>query len=167
MKKLNELDLSAVKLIVFDFDGVFTDNAVLVSEVGSESVVCSRFDGIGLRMLDEVGVSYFIMSTETNLVVSKRAAKLGIECVQAVEDKGVAIQELCQTQNVSLADTIFLGNDINDVPAFQLVGFPIAVADAWPSIVQSCIAQTKLSGGKGAVREICERIYQQKEIHRV
>ena len=69
-------DLRAVELVVFDFDGVFTDNRVWVGETGEESVACWRGDGIGLRRLDEVGVPYVIVSTEPNPVVARRAEKL-------------------------------------------------------------------------------------------
>ena len=79
--------LRRVRLVVFDFDGVFTDNRVWVNERGEEMLAFSRSDGLGLRRLDEVGVDYLIVSTEPNPIVGARAAKLRAACVQGVSDK--------------------------------------------------------------------------------
>lgn len=162
MKCIEELNLNQVKLVIFDFDGVFTDNSVIVSELGTESVICSRLDGFGLRLLMNIGVSFGIISTETNTVVSRRAEKLGSPCVQGVSDKATAVTAMANERNIALSDVMFVGNDVNDIPAFMIVGFPIAVADSWPSILTHCIAKTTRCGGKGAVREVCELIHLQK-----
>ena len=83
-----------VRLVVFDFDGVFTDNTVMVSEDGSESVSCWRGDGLGLRALKDLGVEVFVLSMETNRVVSVRCQKLAVPVVQACEDKHRALANL-------------------------------------------------------------------------
>ena len=85
--------LERVRLAVFDFDGVFTDNRVWVNERGEESLAFSRSDGLGLRRLDEVGVRYLIVSTEPNPIVGERASKLRAECVQGVDDKLAVLRE--------------------------------------------------------------------------
>lgn len=148
-----------VELLVFDFDGVFTDNTVWVSQDGTESVRCSRSDGLGLARIRALGLPMFVISTEVNPVVSVRAAKLLIPCEQAVVDKRQAVHDLCDRLSVDPAKTCFLGNDINDIPAFELVGFPVAVADAYPEVDDRVVYRTQRAGGHGAVRELCDLIY--------
>jgi len=151
--------LQELQLVIFDFDGVFTDNTVWTNQEGIESVRCSRSDGLGLDRLREIGLQMCIISTETNPVVATRARKLKIECFQSVSDKAVAVREIVNLKNVELSKTCFLGNDINDIPAFSLVGLPVAVSDAYPEVLQFVKYQTKSAGGFGAVRELCDLIY--------
>jgi len=152
--------LSTVKLIAFDFDGVFTDNAVYVTQDGVESVRCWRSDGLGLSRLQSIGVQAFIISTEENPVVTARANKLKILCKQGVEDKSAAILQTCTELGVAPKHTMFVGNDINDIPAFNSVGLPVAVADAYPEVYPHVIFRTEKPGGFGAVREVCDLVYQ-------
>lgn len=151
--------LCSIELVIFDFDGVFTDNTVYVSETGAESVKCSRSDGLGLSRLRSVGVDALIVSTEKNPVVSIRAKKLGLECIQAVQNKAEVLKKLAIDRNLDLSSMMFLGNDINDIPALKIVGFPVAVANAYEEIIPYTIHITKRAGGNGAVREICDEIY--------
>lgn len=151
--------LASVQLIAFDFDGVFTDNAVYVSQDGVESVRCWRSDGLGLARLNNVGVRAFIISTEANPVVASRANKLKMPCKQGVENKAAAILETCRELGVSPSRTMFVGNDINDIPAFNSVGIPVAVVDAYPEVQPHVLYRTQKPGGYGAVREICDLIY--------
>ncbi len=151
--------LSSVRLIAFDFDGVFTDNTVYVMQDGVESVRCWRSDGLGLSRLRSVGVQAFIISTEANPVVSARAKKLKLACKQGIEDKAAAILATCSELDIPPKQTMFVGNDINDIPAFKSVGLPIAVADAYPEIYPYVLYRTQKPGGMGAVREICDLVY--------
>ena len=155
--------LASVKLVAFDFDGVFTDNSVYVSQEGVESVRCWRSDGLGLSRLSKAGVDLLIISTETNPVVSVRAKKLKLPYKQAVEDKALAILETCKELGIDPDDTMFVGNDINDIPAFNVVGMPVAVADAYPETYPHVLYRTNKPGGYGAVREICDLIYNAKQ----
>lgn len=158
---MNEI-FKTIELVAFDFDGVFTDNYVLVDQNGIESVKCSRSDGIGLAKLRNLGIKLVIISTETNPVVSVRAKKMKIDCLQGVEDKAKALNIICSAEEVSLKNTAFVGNDINDISAFKVVGLPIAVNDAHTEIFQFVKYITKAKGGMGAVREICDLIYLSK-----
>jgi 3-deoxy-D-manno-octulosonate 8-phosphate phosphatase (KDO 8-P phosphatase) len=155
--------LASVKLVAFDFDGVFTDNSVYVSQEGVESVRCWRSDGLGLSRLSSAGVDLLIISTETNPVVTVRAKKLKLPCKQAVEDKALAILEACKELGIAPEDTMFVGNDINDIAAFNVVGMPVAVADAYPETYPHVLYRTNKPGGYGAVREICDLIYNAKQ----
>ena len=160
---LSNEKLAAVRLVAFDFDGVFTDNSVYVSQDGVESVRCWRSDGLGLSRLRGIGVQLLIISTETNLVVTARAEKLKLPCKQAVEDKAAAILMTCKEFDIALDNTMFVGNDINDIPAFNVVGLPVAVADAYPETYPYISYRTTKPGGYGAVREICDLIYKAKQ----
>ncbi len=151
--------LSSVRLIAFDFDGVFTDNTVYVTQDGVESVRCWRSDGLGLSRLRSVGVQALILSTESNPVVSARAQKLKLACKQGIEDKAAAILVTCSELDIPPQQTMFVGNDINDIPAFKSVGLPVAVADAYPEIYPYVLYRTQRPGGIGAVREICDLVY--------
>ena len=99
-----------------------------------------------------------ILSTETNTVVALRSAKLKIPCRQGVEDKAKAVVEICQQNNTELKECMFVGNDINDIPAFGKVGIPVGVADAYPEVNPHILFRTAKPGGFGAVREICDLI---------
>ena len=151
--------LAFIQLVVFDFDGVFTDNTVNVDQNGVESVRCWRSDGLGLSRLREIGVKTFIISTEANLVVTSRANKLKIACRQSVEDKSSALLDICSELGVDPKHAMFVGNDINDIPAFKSVGFPVAVADAYPEVDPYIVFRTMKPGGFGAVREICDMVF--------
>jgi len=155
ISSLEELILR-VRLIAFDFDGVFTDNMVYVLENGSEAVRCYRSDGIGLQKLKKLGIEAVIISTEANPVVSARASKLKIRCVQNCQDKRVVLEEIVREKGISLAEVAFVGNDINDLTCLECVALPIVVKDAHPDVVPVARYQTKTSGGCGAVREICD-----------
>lgn len=159
MQMISQELLASVQLIVFDFDGVFTDNTVYVTQDGVESVCCWRSDGLGLSRLRSIGVGAFIISTEANPVVTARANKLKISCKQGVKDKATAILEICSELGISPEQTMFVGNDINDIPAFQSIGMPVAVADAYPEVYPFVLYRTEKSGGFGAVREVCDLIY--------
>jgi YrbI family 3-deoxy-D-manno-octulosonate 8-phosphate phosphatase len=147
-----------VRLVVFDFDGVFTDNTVYVSQDGVESVRCWRSDGLGLTRLKQAGVDAAIVSTETNPVVSARGRKLEIRCIQGCEDKLKTLRALAVELNVPLDAVAFVGNDINDLTCLHAVGLPIVVQDAHPDVLAAAAYRTTSPGGRGAVREVCDAI---------
>ena len=145
-----------VRLVVFDFDGVFTDNMVYVAEDGQESVRCTRMDGLGLSRLRELGFELLILSTERNPVVTARAEKLKTPCLQGVTDKRTVLREVCASKGLTLGQVAFVGNDINDLPCLEVVGLPIVVCDAHPDVTSVARYRTRTPGGHGAVREICD-----------
>lgn len=156
-RRLAAEHLRGVRLVVFDFDGVFTDNRVLVDQDGREAVFCSRADGIGLQALSRIGVGALILSTETNPVVSARAAKLRIECVQGLGGtKWAALEEMLAQRGLASGDVAYVGNDINDLDCLRHVGVSICVADAYPDVMETANYVTARPGGQGAVREVCD-----------
>ena len=148
--------IAKIRLVAFDFDGVFTDNMVYVLEDGTEAVRCFRSDGLGLQKLEQLGIETAIISTEANPVVSARARKLKIRCVQDCRDKRAALESIAKESGISLAEVAFVGNDINDLPCLECVALPIVVQDAHPDVVSTARYQTKNPGGHGAVREVCD-----------
>ena len=155
-----ELLLERVRFALFDFDGVFTDNRVWVNERGEEALAFSRSDGLGLRRLDEVGVQYLIVSMEQNPIVGARAQKLRADCVQGVGDKLSIVRERTAAMNVSLEQTAFVGNDVNDADCLRAVGLPVVPADAWPEVVPLALWVLSRPGGAGCVREFCDAVWE-------
>ena len=145
-----------IRLVAFDFDGVFTDNMVYVFQDGTEAVKCSRGDGIGLQKLKRLGIEAVIISTESNPVVSARARKLKIRCVQNCADKLKTLKDMAQEAGISLAEAAFVGNDINDLSCLKHVALPIVVQDAHRDVIALGRYQTRNPGGHGAVREVCD-----------
>lgn len=152
----------SIKLVVSDFDGVMTDNRVLVDEDGKEMVYVSRADGQAIHILRSIGIDLVIMSSETNGVVGKRAQKIGVECIQSVHNKAECLKKYCQQRNIDLQDVAYVGNDINDYGAMKICGFKIVPHDAYGEVKQIADYVTKASGGYGVIREIAN-LFQNKE----
>lgn len=145
------------KFLVMDFDGVFTDNRVIVDQNGVESVRADRSDGLGFGLLKaQTPVECLIISKERNPVVAQRAAKLGIPVLQAVDDKATALKKVMQERKVSQEETIFVGNDVNDLPALPIAGFFVAPADSHPEVLRRADLVLENKGGRGALRELCD-----------
>ncbi|MBL8760398.1 MAG: HAD hydrolase family protein [Phycisphaerae bacterium] len=145
-------------LLVLDFDGVMTDNSVVVHQDGTESVVCNRSDGWGLGLLRDAGFPVFVLSSETNPVVAARCHKLKIPCAHGHKDKLPTLEALLSERKLDGARVIYVGNDVNDLACFARVGMSIAVRDAHPRALAGATLVTARSGGKGAVREVCDWI---------
>ena len=145
-----------IRMVAFDFDGVFTDNMVYVFQNGTEAVRCSRGDGMGLQKLKQLGIETVIISTEANPVVSARAEKLKMRCVQNCADKRAELERITQELGITLDEVAFVGNDINDRACLECVGLPIVVQDAHPDVLPLAKYRTQTAGGYGAVREICD-----------
>ena len=145
------------RLLILDFDGVMTDDRVWVDQDGREMVAASRADGLGLERLRQLtGMQVLVMSKETNPVVAARCAKLKLDVLQSVGDKVSALNKLYVERDLKPADILYVGNDLNDLPCFPLVGFAAAPADAFPAVRQNADLVLQNPGGFGAVRELCE-----------
>lgn len=146
--------MDRLECIFYDFDGVMTDNRVMVDENGIESVFVSRADGYGVARIKEMGIPQVIVSTEKNQVVEKRAEKLGLEVIHGVANKRIVVKEYCRKRGYHLEDVIFMGNDLNDLPAMAIVGFKAAPADAEPEILAIADWVSEKNGGYGAIRDL-------------
>jgi N-acylneuraminate cytidylyltransferase len=147
-----------VDLLVFDFDGVMTDDRVWVDQDGHESVAANRQDGLGIAMLQKAGIPMLVLSTEANPIVTARCSKLGLTVIQGVTDKSSSLQALLAERKLDPSHVVYLGNDINDLPCFPWVGCAVVVADAHPDVLSHADLVLSQSGGRGAVRELCDKI---------
>lgn len=147
-----------LKAVIFDFDGVFTDNKAILIQDGQEGVIVNRSDGMAIRHLREAGLSLLILSTESNPVVQARAQKLGIPCLHGINDKWQALKEWLEAREFDPRQIIYVGNDINDLAVMKYVGCAVAVADAYPEVVEIADLVLSRSGGDGAIRELSELI---------
>lgn len=152
-------DLTRIRFVVFDFDGVFTDNRVWTNEHGEESVACWRGDAHGLRRLEQVGVDHLVLSTEVNPAVGARAAKIRATCIQGVDDKPPVLREEVARRGLTLEETAYVGNDVNDAGCLEIVGLPVVPADAWPEVVPLAKLVLARRGGHGCVRELCDAVW--------
>lgn len=157
MKNKGKLKLLP-KLIVYDFDGVMTDNTAIVDQSGNESVIVNRSDGLGVSLIKKLGITQVILSTETNNVVQKRAEKLGLFCLNGVEDKLATLNKYLFENSINLDEAVYVGNDINDLEVMQEVGFSVAPKDAYPPILEIADYVTESCGGKGVIRELYDFI---------
>jgi N-acylneuraminate cytidylyltransferase len=152
-----------VDAVVTDFDGVHTDDTVQVSGDGSEQVTASRADGMGVSLLRRAGLAFLIISSETNPVVSARARKLMVEVIQSVDDKAAALARWAAAEGLDLSRIAYVGNDVNDLGCMGMVGWPIAVADAHPTVLAAARVVLTAKGGHGAIRELADRILDSPE----
>ena len=155
-RKKTEISFSKIKLIVFDFDGVFTDNKVYVDENGHESAMCDRSDGMGVSLLKQMNIPLVILSTEKNPIVLKRAEKLGISAFNNIKDKSYFLKKYLSEKEIDVTSVCYVGNDINDLECLRIVGLPVVPADANEHVKKFAKIVLKNKGGNGAVRELCD-----------
>ncbi|WP_247956772.1 acylneuraminate cytidylyltransferase [Microbacterium galbinum] len=147
-----------VRAVVTDFDGVHTDDTAIIDADGGERVRVSREDGMGVALLRRAGIPMLILSTEQNPVVRARAEKLRVPVLHGIDDKEQALRAWAADAGIRLDDVAYLGNDVNDLPAMRIVGWPVAVANAHPRVLAAARVVLTRTGGNGAVRELVERV---------
>ena len=154
---------SEIKLIIFDFDGVITDNFVLTDEDGKEMITASRSDSMHIGTLRKKGVETMILSTEPSPVVAARAKKIGVDVIQGIgiSEKGRVMRDVLTKKTIKPEHVIFVGNDLNDLPCFEIAGWAVAVADAYPEVLRAADFVLSRKGGHGAMRELCEIVLKQ------
>lgn len=163
LRKRHQFDLLSqlpdrISALVMDFDGVFTDNKVIVFQDGREAVSCNRSDGLGIARLKKTGLPLVVISTEKNPVVQARCQKLELECYQGIGDKLTVLREWLAKKQISIEETIYVGNDVNDRDCLQAVGCGVAVADAYTEVKAAAQLVLNTAGGQGALREIADLI---------
>ena len=150
--------LDDIDALVFDFDGVLTNNFVYLNQEGVESVACSRADGLAFDVLRKLNKPTFILSTEINSVVAMRAKKLKIPVIQGVSDKVEAIKDLVDEYNYNLKNILYIGNDLNDYLVMKLCGYSACPADSHPKIKHISDVCLNANGGNGVARELLEEV---------
>lgn len=168
-----------IHTVVFDFDGVFTNNKVYLDQSGIESVRCDRSDGLGIGMLraraTQLGISpnLFILSKEPNPVVIARARKLKLDCQHGVDDKLAWMSDHLKSRfpgEDGWRGVAYLGNDLNDLPIMTRAGFSVAPVDAHPRVLSRADARLPQPGGDGFIRAFVEHLieldkFSDEEIH--
>ena len=159
---------SKIHTIIFDFDGVFTNNKVYLDEYGKESVRCDRSDGLGFDILRSFknkyswDVDYFILSKEKNPVVIRRAEKLKLKVFNNIKNKELFIKDYLKTKFGEFSESrygvLYLGNDLNDLSSIRFCGFSIAPSDAHKKIKENVNLTLPALGGEGFVRAVIEKI---------
>lgn len=155
---LVELLPEQIDALIMDFDGVFTDNGVYLDQNGIETVRCNRMDGLGLNLLAKAGLPMLVLSKEKNPVVAARCKKLRLPCLQGIDDKAPALLKWLEEFEFDVAKTIYIGNDINDIPCLRVVGCPVVVADAHDEVKPLARIVLSKPGGHGALRELSDMI---------
>jgi 3-deoxy-D-manno-octulosonate 8-phosphate phosphatase (KDO 8-P phosphatase) len=156
-----------VSALVCDFDGVFTDNTLLLDEHGNESVRASRSDGLGMELLrrfkDRVGwdLEIFVLSREKNPVVTRRCEKLGLDCYAGIRDKRSFLRsrlKLMDNLDGKFVGLMYLGNDLNDLGAMTVSQFSVCPADAHPRVRAYSDYVIECRGGDGVLRALVEKL---------
>lgn len=151
----------AVRMMVFDVDGVLTDGGLHYTDSGEEIKTFNTLDGLGMKLLKDSGVKLAIITGRSSRIVEHRARQLGVDYVyQGVHDKLEIFRRLLAEAGLEAGQCAYMGDDLVDLPVMRRVAFAVAVPDS-PELVRSHADYvTRLSGGRGAVREACETIMQ-------
>jgi YrbI family 3-deoxy-D-manno-octulosonate 8-phosphate phosphatase len=142
------------KILFTDFDGCLTDDRVWLNQDGEEFVAANRKDGLAVKRLKNLGIQVVITSTETNKVVLARGNKIGVEVLQGLSDKAVAIEQYLEQRNLSWEGVWYLGNDVNDIGAIRKAKFSICPSDAVKAVKKEVDLKLKTKGGYGVLSEL-------------
>jgi 3-deoxy-D-manno-octulosonate 8-phosphate phosphatase (KDO 8-P phosphatase) len=163
VRSLDQHELNNIKLIVYDFDGVMTDNKVVLREDGMESVVVNRADGLAIALIKKMDIPQIILSTETNRVVETRARKLGIPVIKGADNKRDVLLTYCMEENILLEKVVYVGNDVNDLEVMRIVGHPVCPADAYEEIREISKIILSVAGGQGVIRDLLKYITERED----
>ena len=141
-------------ILFTDFDGCLTDDRVWLNQEGEEFVAANRKDGLAVKRLKNLGIQVVITSTETNKVVLARGNKMGVEVLQGLSDKAVAIEQYLEQNNSSWEDVWYIGNDVNDLGAIRKAKFSICPSDAVKAVKKEVDLKLKTKGGYGVLSEL-------------
>lgn len=158
-------ELKKIKLLLLDVDGVLTDGKIIYDDQGLETKFFNVKDGVGIRLLIKCGLEVGIITGRRSRVVQHRCANLGIEKVyQGVSNKATTFKKIIAESALSEREVAYMGDDLPDLPLFDIVGLPIAVADACDLVRKKARIVTRAGGGQGAVREVCEMLLKAQEL---
>ena len=154
----------AVRLAVFDVDGVLTDGTLYIGPSGEALKAFNILDGHGVKMLQSAGVATAILSGRESEAVRRRAAELGIATVvEGAGDKLAAFEKMITGLGLDALACAYVGDDLPDLPVMQRCGFAVAVANAVDAVKSAAHYVTRASGGRGAVREFCDLVLAARE----
>lgn len=151
--------LKKIRLFATDVDGVLTDGGMYWSDSGDQIRKFNAWDGLGLGLLQNAGIVVAFITMDQTALVSLRAARLGIaEIHQGVKDKLAALKALSLKYDLGFEEIAYMGDDVNDVPALQAVGFSAAPANGREQVRRTVQYVCSANGGEGAVREVADMI---------
>ncbi len=147
-----------IKLFVYDFDGVMTDNRFLLNSSGEEQVYLNRSDGLAIKMISSLGINQVILSSENSEIIKLRADKLKIDCMHGVLEKEKVLKKIQIKYGVEGDEVGYIGNDLNDYKAMKSIGLKMCPFDAEKRIVDCCDIVFQKKGGQGVIRELYSMI---------
>lgn len=148
-----------IQLLICDVDGVMSDGLIYMGNNGEELKAFNVRDGYGIRCLLTSGIEVAIITGRQSKLLEDRAKTLGITYLyQGQHNKLLAYQQLLDTLNLKPEQTAYIGDDLIDLPVMEKVGLSVAVADAHPLLTPRVNYVTRIAGGRGAVRELCDLI---------
>jgi len=153
-----KININDIQAIFFDFDGVLTNNKVYLNQDGLEMVRCSRSDGLAFDILRQIKKPVYIVSTESNPIVSVRAKKLKVPVVQSINDKLSEVKRICKNENYNSDAVLFFGNDINDYSVMNYCGYSVCPHDSHEKIKEIATVICQKNGGDGVVMELISEI---------
>ena len=151
---------SKVDLVIYDFDGVMTDNKVYVDQAGSEPVCVNRSDGLAVSWLRKIGIQQVICSTEANLGVQARADKLGLRCFSGIKDKGSSFAQILSEFDAPPENTLMIGNNINELSSLVLAGISTYPKCGHPIVLDQFDAIIDKNSGEGVVRAFADYFFE-------
>lgn len=152
---------ASVKLLICDIDGVFSDGRIYMGNNGEELKTFHTRDGFGVKALRSAGIEVAVITGRNSRIVENRFKALGVPHIyQGQEDKRIAFNELLQQLALSPAEVAYIGDDIPDLALIEACGLGVAVADAHPLVAEAANYVTRIKGGEGAVRELCDLLLQ-------
>jgi 3-deoxy-D-manno-octulosonate 8-phosphate phosphatase (KDO 8-P phosphatase) len=148
-----------VRLVAFDVDGTLTDGRLWYGADGRETKVFHAHDGLGIKRLHAHGIEVAFITARVSHALAERAGDLGIaHLYQGQKNKRECLGELLDALSLAPEQAAFVGDDLPDLAPMRMVGLAIAVANAHPWIAEQAHWQTRLRGGEGAAREVCDMI---------
>ncbi|WP_297424172.1 HAD-IIIA family hydrolase [uncultured Acinetobacter sp.] len=155
-----------IQALVLDVDGILSDGFVTLTNNGDEIKSFDIRDGLGMKLVQQAGMKVIIITGRKSHIVEKRMSDLGVDLVyQGREDKGVALTEACQQLGLSPEDCLYMGDDWPDLSAFSIAGMKVTVPNGHLEVRRRADLVTQATGGRGAVREICDMLLMSKGVY--
>ncbi|MCA9154252.1 MAG: HAD hydrolase family protein [Pirellulaceae bacterium] len=153
-----------IELILSDVDGTLTDGSIIYDNQGIETKAFHIHDGLGIKLWQQAGFSFGLLTARSSHVVKIRAAELGVKILrQGFEDKLSAAKQVIDQLGLEPSQVCYIGDDLPDLPVIRYVRLGVAVADAVPEVREAAQVTTRLPGGRGAVREVVEALLKSKQ----
>lgn len=152
-----EIQPGTIRLIVTDVDGIWTDGAMYLDAGGNEMLRFSVYDGLAIKVGREAGLEFALLSARRSRTAAGRASQLGIACmVQGSRDKKSDLESICRQLAIPPSATLYMGDDLNDLPVFRNVAIAVSVPNAPLELQREADRVTRAAGGNGAIREVVE-----------